>query len=654
MSFFSSIDRKEISLLIIEDEQMLRDYMADFLEDIGYKVFKAANGSEGIGLFNRERPDLVLTDLRMPQVNGLEVMAHLKTVTPDTPVIVISGTGAIEDVVQTIKLGAWDFILKPIKELTVLDLAIDRALERKNLIEENRRYRDHLEIEVSKRTNELLQSNKKYEILFNHTGVSVCIADLDGIILEANSRASQFLGYTHEEFCRKKVQDLLTDDEARRLPQYIEFAVKKNQFVFESVFRHRDGHAIPAEINACVLDLDGAPAIFSICRDLSERKSAEKERLRLEKQFSTFQKMESLGLLAGGIAHDFKNIISAISGYLSLFTKILPVGGKEEKYVGNMQLATQKGLLLANKLTQFTRSTSEFAKVDLHKVIAEAVELLRPSCARIRLSAEYGAPEHEIIGDANLLANAFINLGLNARDAITGEGAVTFRTGPARDGAIRNVHCPLDTGGYVQIQVVDNGSGMDQEVMGRLFEPLFTTKEPGKGTGLGLSGVNNCVKLHQGLIDVESAPGKGTTFMLWLPLLPKAGAVEAGRSAPSRVLVIDDEKMACILMQQYLKEIGHEAVLMEHAMESIEYFKHNSSRFNLVLIDYDMTPLNGRELFSELKKINPALKALLVASGTIDSREREGWEEGIVGSITKPFRPDQFGLCVSKALETAI
>lgn len=285
----------------------------------------------------------------------------------------------------------------------------------------------------------------------------------------------------------------------------------------------------------------------------------------------------------------------------------------------------------------------------IHWVIAEAMELLRPNCNNIKLLTDCRADKHEILGDATLLANALINLGLNARDAIPGSESLTIRTNVVKSDSNRRLACGKGPDTYIRIQVIDTGSGMDSAVMSRLFEPLFTTKVPGKGNGLGLSSVRRCVKLHKGFIGVESTVGKGTTFTIWLPLL-----WIAGQSKPvtptAKILVIDDENFARLLIKHNLEELGYEVVVMGRIMESIEFLRMNPAGINLALIDYDMSPLNGRKIFRELIKINPALKALFMISNARNPEEKETWEAGIAGTIAKPFNQEQICMTITKVL----
>jgi two-component system cell cycle sensor histidine kinase/response regulator CckA len=658
MSIYTSIDKSTIKLLVIEDEKLLLNYVADYLEDTGYLVIKASNGREGLDLFRDQKPDMVITDLRMPGINGLEVMAFLRAEAPEIPIIVISGTGSLEDVIQTLKLGAWDYILKPIKDIVVVDMAIDRALERKKLIDENRRYREHLESEVDKRTKELIKSNQKFKTLFSHAGDAIFIHDTQGRILDANDKAYEILGYRRGDFIMTAMSEIYAPDEALLSQHYLDLLQKKKSLMYESAHRHRQGHLVPVEVNATILDVDGVPTIFALCRDISERKQAADERRRLEKQFLQSQKMESLGLLAGGIAHDFKNILGAIGGYAELLAKKITQDAKLSGYVENIHKAMQRGTELTDKLSSFTRKGGEeFTRVDLHKVLHDVVELLRPNFKTSTITLDCRASSHEIMGDHGLLENVFINLGLNARDAIREAGKITFRTEPAELSPDNSCDHKEVQSAYIKVSVIDTGSGMSQDTMVHLFEPFFTTKEPGKGTGLGLVSVYNCVKQHCGVIDVESAEGKGTTFKILFPIA-KSGAADTradsltGVSIKNKILVIDDEKLVGLLAQQKLSDLGYSVMVRDRAMEAVEYFQAHHAAIGLVLIDFTMPLMNGEELRDALVSITSEVRIVYMAGDDHTVTPEALKKQGVAGWIQKPFNAEQFCMTIANAFST--
>ncbi|NLG16948.1 MAG: response regulator [Fibrobacter sp.] len=504
--------RKNIRILAIEDEELIREYVCDFLEDIGFTTLQAPDGRRGLEIIRSEHPDLVFTDLRMPEMNGLDLLAVVQKEFPELPVIVISGTGTLADVVQSMKNGAWDYILKPIHDYSVLELSISRTLERKKLLQENHRYNEHLEEEVVKRTEELVKSTSRFKTLFNFVADAIFIHDLSGNIIDINQKAVDSSGYSYEQLLGMKMQKLFANGEVETFTNSLRNISADSGTMYESLHIKQDGTEVPVEVNACMIVMDSSPQILSVCRNISERKRAEEERRQLEKQIYTAQKMESLGLLASGIAHDFNNILAALHGYTTLLRQKVESGGTESEYLYKINAIVLMGQNLTRRITTFIRKEEEeLESIDIHKVLSDTETLMRPNCRDVDVSLDLKASVSFVLGDENQLQNAFLNLGINARDAMLSGGKLKFSTINELDEKSGDL--------MVCIRVTDTGTGMSKETMAKIFDPLFTTKDREKGTGLGLTSVLYCVNNLHGSIDVESELGQGTEFIVKLPAL---------------------------------------------------------------------------------------------------------------------------------------
>lgn len=505
-------ERSKIRILAIEDEDLLREYVCDYFDDIGFVTLQASNGRIGLELIRSEMPDLVLTDLRMPEMNGLDVLATLQKEFPELPVIVISGTGSLTDVIQTLKFGAWDYILKPIHDYAILELSVKRVLERKRLLEENRRYRDHLEEEVTERTEELVKSTLKFKTLFNLAADAIFIYDPEGRIIEVNQKAIDYTGLELEKLLKVSMYDIFDEKEQMVFSEKMADLKAGQHILFESYLKSVNSTSIPVEVSASLITMDQTQQIFAIIRNIAERKRTEEERRELEKQIINAQKMELMGILASGVAHDFNNVLSALIGYTELLISKMKQGGAEEEYLKKINGIITMGQNITRRVTNFIRKgKDELQKVDLHKILYDTEALLLPNCKRINIVMDLQAQNYHIMADETQLQNAFLNLGINARDAMPDGGTLQFKTidTVSPENALTEEIC---------ITVTDSGIGMNEEIMAKIFDPLFTTKEKGKGTGLGLTCVLYCIKNLQGKITVKSEPGRGTTFQIRFPL----------------------------------------------------------------------------------------------------------------------------------------
>lgn len=513
MSFDTPEQRSKIRILAIEDEDLLREYVCDYLEDIGFVTMQADNGRKGMELIRSEMPDLVLTDLRMPEMNGLDVLATLQRDFPEIPVIVISGTGSLNDVVQTLKFGAWDYILKPIHDYTILELSVKRVLERKSLLEENRRYREHLEEEVELRTQDLIKSTLKFKTLFNLAADAIFIHDPHGNIIDINQKAIEYSGCEREQILKMSIHDLFTGTESDIVEKHLADLNEGRHVLFETNLKSCNSTVIPVEVSASLITMDKTPQILAVARNVTERKKAEQERRDFEKQIVAAQKMELLGLLASGVAHDFNNVLSALTGYTVLLRSKMQQGSAEVEYLKKINDIIAMGQNIARRITTFVRKgKDELREVDLHKVLSDTEAMLLPNCRKINIILQLQANRYHIMGDETQLQNAFLNLGINARDAMPGGGTLCFTTKN-----VTSSENDMQTE-EIRIEIKDTGIGMDQETLAKIFDPLFTTKQRGEGTGLGLTSVLYCIKNLHGKINVQSTPGMGTTFQVMFPL----------------------------------------------------------------------------------------------------------------------------------------
>ncbi|MFW5882452.1 MAG: PAS domain S-box protein [Planctomycetota bacterium] len=383
-------------------------------------------------------------------------------------------------------------------------------------------------------------------------------------------------------------------------------------------------------------------------RDITARKRAEQEHEELQAQILHTQKMDAIGQLAGGVAHDFNNQLTGVLGFASMLLKRLD-DQHLKRYAEQIIASARRSSDLTQKLLAFSRK-GQFQRipVDVHRIINDTVEMLQHSIdKRIRILRHFDAQLARIVGDPSLLQNALLNLAVNARDAMSEGGEMTFTTTVATLEARTIPGFELSSGRYLVVGVEDTGCGMSQEVQAHLFEPFFTTKEAGRGTGMGLASVFGTVKQHQGAITVYSESGLGTIFRLYLPLAEQPVEAECGDTPPRamrsqlRILVVDDEDFVRDLVDEMLTDAGHRVTCAEDGVRAVERYRQDWPEIDLVILDMIMPGLDGRDTFRAMKAINPAIRAILASGYSLNEQSQAILAEGALGFVQKPFSPDE-------------
>ncbi|HEY5997055.1 MAG TPA: ATP-binding protein, partial [Candidatus Deferrimicrobiaceae bacterium] len=363
-----------------------------------------------------------------------------------------------------------------------------------------------------------------------------------------------------------------------------------------------------------------------VVTDVTERRQAEARSLELESQLAQAQKMESIGRLAGGVAHDFNNLLTVILGYSGMLLGDPLLGNDESRRkILEIQKAGERARELTRQLLAFGRKQIlEVRIVDLNQVIAGfQVMLERLIGEDIRVCVMTDPAIDRVCADMSQIEQILLNLSVNARDAMAGGGDLTIKTSNAEfDEAYSRSNPGVRPGRYVRMTFTDTGGGMDEDTKARIFEPFFTTKEKGKGTGLGLSTVYGIVKQHDGFVTVDSAPGEGSTFSVYLPAASREAAIvsEAGPEAPTSgghetVLVVEDEPSIRSLIQELLPPRGYKVLMACDAREALGHAAEQES-IDLLLTDVVMPGMNGRQLYEQVAVRHPGIKVIYMSGYT--------------------------------------
>lgn len=810
-------EESRTNILIIEDDPVVRQSMADYLEDLEYRILTAEDGRAGLGLFDRESVDLALVDLRMPEMDGLAVLAQVTKASPETPLIVVSGTGAIADAIEALHHGAWDYILKPIEDLSVLAHAIENALEKARLKRENLQYQRHLEQMVSERTVALRRANthlthinarlrqivettrrlslhsevetfaSQLLIEFGRhmlaTGGSLYVREPGGLrlvhaldpghaaewipfplpgesvfqkvvaekkpvwirdiardsglcasgwphykdgsalvfplldegdevtailtlhskaprpfveqdkeigsilasysrqalravraaedlrrseqqfrsildtirtgilivesssmrIIYANPTAAEMIEASAEEMIGRRCHDVLCLAEDGRCPM-LDLGERIDSA--ERLLQTSSGRQLPVLQTTARMICEGKECLLESFVDLTRQKAAAAEKEALERQLRQAQKMEALGTLAGGVAHDFNNILSAVIGYAELCFIDLqgPSHPAYQKLEGILRAGNRAKALVGQILTFSRMQEQMMMPVRIAPIVSEALKLLKASLpANIQLVDQI-TTQARVLADPTQIHQVIMNLCTNAYHAMEENGGrllVSLTTLSAEDLAnMPQVEVP--PGEYLRLTVEDTGTGISPAVMESIFDPYFTTKEKDKGTGLGLAVVHGIVKGHRGAISVNSRIGEGTAVHVVLPTTVEASDGEARdrgtlpRGSES-ILFVDDEKDLVDIGCQMLVRLGYEVTGVMGSTEALGLFRRSPERFDLVISDVNMPTMGGERLARELKRIRPDLPIILCTG--FSDRFDQDWARalGIRECLMKPL-----------------
>jgi len=523
---------------------------------------------------------------------------------------------------------------------------------------------DGLESLVRERTAELVQREERIRLLLESTAEGIYGVDTSGKCTFCNPSSRRMLGYVKEEdFIGRNMHELIHHRKRDGSPYpeqdcRIYSAYRKNQGSHDDseVFWRADGTGFPVEYWSYPIVSKGAivGAVVTFI-DITDRQ-------KLEAQLIQSQKMEAIGTLAGGVAHDFNNILTAIIGYGSILQRKMSDADSLKANVVNILESAQRAARLTKNLLTFGRKqTLTPVPVDLNSVVRRVEKLLLPLIGEdIELASELSDADLIVQADAGQLEQVLMNLATNARDAMPQGGCFTIRTGQAVfDDEQARIHGVPTAGPFAFLSVSDTGSGMDEATRLKIFEPFFTTKEVGRGTGLGLAIAYGIIRQHSGTISVYSEIGKGTTFQIYLPLLHRAATEEQlPRSDASvargteTILIAEDDLMVLALLRSVLEEYGYRVLEARDGEQAVRVFTENRDRIQLAIFDTIMPKMNGKQAFNAIKAIQPDVKALFMSGYTADIVNRQGLVDQGFELMQKPITPQELLARVRKAIDT--
>ena len=521
-------------------------------------------------------------------------------------------------------------------------------------------YGIYTDITDRKRAEEALQrSEERFRNLFNNISDFIYTHDLEGRFLTVNRATYKTLGYKPEELLGRPISDFMLPE--YRTPFHEDYlAVIKNKSSLNGISKYlaKDGTEHYIEYRNVLVEQEGQePFVYGSGREITERILSQREVHKLERQLHHSQKMEAIGTLAGGIAHDFNNLLMGILGNASLV--LLDIDSSHPYYekLKNIQQYVQNGADLTKQLLGFARGGKyEVRPTDLNEIIKKSSEMFGRTKKEVVIHPKYQKNIWTVEIDRGQINQVLLNLYVNAWQAMPEGGDLLIQTKNITLDENYVKPSKLKPGRYVRISVTDTGVGMDESTRQRIFDPFFTTREMGRGTGLGLASVYGIIKNHDGIINVDSEEGEGTTFNIYLPAteketIQKEHLPEEVLKGAETVLLVDDEDMIIDACEQLLEEMGYKVLIAKGGKDAIKVYKKNMDEIDMVILDMIMPDMGGGETYDKLKEINPKIKVLLASGYSIDGQASEILDRGCNGFIQKPFQMENLSRKIKEVLE---
>jgi PAS domain S-box-containing protein len=591
-----------LKIIIIEDSPEDKELILDVLTKAGFEVTHRfiTNINELETALKEQDWDIISTDYNLHGTNGIDVVRFLRNKGYNLPIIAISGSIGEELAVSMIREGAQDYIFKD--NLTRLPLIIERELREYRILKEKQENEEKMNLFV-----------KSIEETFD----AIIFCALDNFKISYwNNGASNLFGYTRNEAIGKPLHEVLVFNDVEKYNTACNKLFEENHWVGELSCNSKDGKEIIIQSRWSLVkdNQNSVKGILLISSDITHRKN-------LESQFLRVQRMESIGRLAGGIAHDLNNILAPILMSVQLLREEVKKNPHLTKILDTIELSAQRGADIVKQVLTFARGVEgEHVSVNLHNIIKDMIKIIRETFPKnIQAKAEMPPDLYSVIGDPTQLHQVFMNLAVNARDAMPAGGLITFQANNCYiDELTANQQMPpVKPGSYVCISVIDTGIGIPKENIDKIFEPFFTTKRPEQGTGLGLSTVLGIVKSHNGFITVKSQPGQGTQFDIFLPAaidIPRSEPISKTSEVPNgngeTILVVEDEEPIRQVTKDILEKHGYNVLLASDGTEAMAIYSENKNSIDAILMDMVMPYMDGAATIRAIRKLNPNIKII--------------------------------------------
>jgi len=618
----------EHTVLIIDDEPNFCTSLQVLLRADGYTTVTAHSGQEALFHLEQNRFDGILLDLGLPDMGGIEIAGLVRAKYPETVVIVLTGYASLDNAVEALRGGVYDYLRKPFDPEQLLR-TLKRGIEHKRL--EQRLHR----------------SEERFRQLAQATWEGLIIYD-KGVMLLANEQLCEMFGYQEDELVGRQIFDILLDRTTIR-PMRPEEGQPNDVGPFEAEGIRRDGSRFPVELRIKHITFSGRQAQVAAVRDVTACRQAMDNQIALQQKLADARRMEALGLMAGSVAHDLNNIIAGLITYPELLLMDLP---RDFRYREEIEMIRDAGkraaAVVADLLTVARGSTSKKEIINFNTLVSgylnsvECRELKRRfPCLRISSSMDEKLFNTSCSGVH--ITKTIMNLVNNAAEATGDNGEISIRTQNCYVEAPIQGYEIIEPGEYVTIEVCDNGPGIPPRDLPHIFEPFYSKKVMGRsGTGLGLAVVWNTVHDHGGYIDLKTGQ-HGTTFVLYFPVTHQNPEQRPAPLSPGdlggrgeKILVVDDQKSQREIARRLLSRLGYQVDAVESGEKAVEYIRQKN--VDLVMLDMVMEPgIDGCETYQRIIRIKPGLKAILTSGYSGGEQVAQARRLGISHFIRKPY-----------------
>jgi len=644
------VNNERLNILVVEDDNTYAGAISRSIKEgipgaVTHVVKSLAEYHRAVAA---TPPDLAIMELNLPDGKAFEALVWPPEDGP-FPILIMTAFGNEGLAVAAMKAGALDYLVKSPEAFSSLPQTVSSAMCNWRLLQD-RKSAESL----------LRESENRYRNLVSYSPFAVLVNSGDRVVLANKACLALFGAHDEKELLGKSPYELFHPDFHGKIRERIRLLRERGEPVplMEEKVVRLDGKVVDVEVIAAPFSLKGENDIHVILRDMSVSKQLEQEREKLTEQLYHAQRMEDIGRLIGGVAHDFNNHLTAIIGCSQIILNKLSSDSELRGFAEMVCSAGEKAAGITQSLLAFSRKQAlEMRPVDVRVIIENIAKLMKRLIGEdVELELEQGDEPLFVNGDVGRMEQVLMNLATNARDAMPEGGTITIRTQHVRlDREFMSVYGWGRPGDYALISFSDTGCGIPADMREKIFEPFFTSKDAGKGTGLGLSIVHGIIQQHGGHIRLESSPDKGATFLVYLPLLPEMPMQEKREAPPEvrrgneAILVCEDESSVRRLMRLVLEDNGYSVLEAVDGVEAVEVFRREGERLDLVILDVVMPKMSGMAVFNDIRGLRPDMRVIFTSGYTPESIDRSGVFDMGVPFIPKPVAP---GLLLKIVRET--